>query len=489
MKKLFKSIICLVMAASLCIMSTGFVFASESFSDISLDDLLNLLSQLTGGDEDADGEDIDDIAEVTSDGSDMTNLTIGAVSFDIPTEWYENEEESDDGTYSYFASDYSKWATITFSEDLGDEQIDLTDSDQVDLIVEMLSGEDDDVEAYVVTVCGLPALQINAAYEDFTSFSLILPVDDDLFMFGVSGFEDASADFTASVDSIQIEGADGATDLAAAPAGNTESAPADKTASAAEGIDATAVDEVVLVDDDNITVTIKNFSEDDYYAMTAKIFVENKTDINLYVTFDDVSVNGYMCDPWWGTSVSAGHKSNSDLHFYQDDIEESGIENIRDIEFTLRARDDDDYSADYIVDETFVVYPYGMDVPEQPEPTFADDAIVMADTDEVKMILTGFSEDNYYVYGYVYLENNTDTELEYKVSGDSTVNGYELSPYFYKDVMPGKKMFTSMTWSVSELDDNDIETIEDMELELEISDSNDWSADPIYEDVIYITFE
>ena len=46
-----------------------------------------------------------------------------------------------------------------------------------------------------------------------------------------------------------------------------------------------------------------------------------------------------------------------------------------------------------------------------------------------------------------------------------------------------------MTWSLSTLEENDIENVEDIELDLEIQDANDWYADPVYEDVVYITLE
>ena len=95
-------------------------------------------------------------------------------------------------------------------------------------------------------------------------------------------------------------------------------------------LDGTSSDELVLVDDDNCTVTITGFDDnDDYYSFVMDIFLENKSDLNLYYTFNNVSVNDYMCDPWWGQSVSSGHKANSELTFWSDDFDKNNITKFR----------------------------------------------------------------------------------------------------------------------------------------------------------------
>ena len=105
------------------------------------------------------------------------------------------------------------------------------------------------------------------------------------------------------------------------------------------------------------------------------------------------------------------------------------------------------------------------------------------------MILTGFGWDTYYFNAYVYIENNTDKNMNFSVSGATAVNGYEINPYFSKTLPTGKKSNTKITWYKDYLDENDIEEIEDLELDVTIKDYNDYYADPIFKDTIYITFE
>ena len=107
--------------------------------------------------------------------------------------------------------------------------------------------------------------------------------------------------------------------------------PAPAPAPVADGaIDATETEEVVLIDDDLCTVTMKKFAvpEDDWYGFSAKVFVENKSDVNIWVHAENVCLNGFVIDPYWSASVAAGHKSNSEMTFYASDLEANGITSV-----------------------------------------------------------------------------------------------------------------------------------------------------------------
>lgn len=113
--------------------------------------------------------------------------------------------------------------------------------------------------------------------------------------------------------------------------------------------------EEILVDNENCTFKITDIESDGDWGYTLKVYLENKTDKNLMFSWDDVSVNGFMCDPFWATSVQAGKKANSEISFSETDFEENGIENVENIEFKLSVYDDDNWDAAYLVDETFTL--------------------------------------------------------------------------------------------------------------------------------------
>lgn len=114
---------------------------------------------------------------------------------------------------------------------------------------------------------------------------------------------------------------------------------------------------ITLVDDENCTMTITGINPDGFLGYTLKVFLENKTDKELMFSLDEVSVNGYMCDPFWASTVSAGKKANEEISFLESDFETNGITEVTDITFTLNVYDSNDWTADNFVSQTFTVNP------------------------------------------------------------------------------------------------------------------------------------
>lgn len=115
--------------------------------------------------------------------------------------------------------------------------------------------------------------------------------------------------------------------------------------------------EIPLVDDANCTVILKSIDEENLFGYTLNVFLENKTDKELMYTVDSVSVNGFMCDPFWATTVAPGKKANAQITFMESDFETNGITEVQDITFTLKVYDSNDWTADDLVLETFTVNP------------------------------------------------------------------------------------------------------------------------------------
>ena len=120
---------------------------------------------------------------------------------------------------------------------------------------------------------------------------------------------------------------------------------------------APSFEEISLVDDENCTVTLKGIDADNLFGYTLNVYLENKTDKELMFSVDQVSVNGFMCDPFWASTVSAGKKANEQISFSESDFEANGIQEVNEISFTLNVYDNADWTADYLVEETFTVNP------------------------------------------------------------------------------------------------------------------------------------
>ena len=242
------------------------------------------------------------------------------------------------------------------------------------------------------------------------------------------------------------------------------------------------VTEQLLVDDENCTVKITGIEDDSIWGYTLKVYLENKSDLELMFSVDGVSVNGYMCDPFWGSSVTAGMKSNEEISFSAEAFERNGITTPTDIQFILRVSDYNDWMADPLVEQEFTVYPMGEEAVQVYERADQPEDIVLFDNESCKMIVTGFEQDE--IWGYsmnVYLENKTDKEMMFSTDGVA-VNGFMCDPFWGESVMPGKRSNTSIMWSETTFEENGITEVEEIVLPIRVTDYSDWAEDPFVEE-------
>ena len=120
---------------------------------------------------------------------------------------------------------------------------------------------------------------------------------------------------------------------------------------------APAFAEITLVDNETCTVIIKGIDEENLFGYALNVFLENKTGKELMFSLDEVSVNGFMCDPFWASTVSAGKKANEQITFMESDFEANGIETVEEITFKLKVYDSCDWLSGNLVEESFTVTP------------------------------------------------------------------------------------------------------------------------------------
>lgn len=243
--------------------------------------------------------------------------------------------------------------------------------------------------------------------------------------------------------------------------------------------------EIVAVDNDECTIKITDIDPDNLWGYTLKVQLENKSVEKTYMySVESASINGVQCDPFFATEVAAGKKSNNEISFTDSDLEDNGIGDYTDIELTFRVYDSDDWMADEIARETVHVYPYGEDkatifVRE----TQANDNVII-DNDYVTVIATGYEDDA--IWGYtvnLFLLNKTDKDIMFSVD-EASVNGYMADPFYATEVAAGKCAFSSMSWSDTTLEDNNITTVEEIEFKFRAYDSDNWFGDDFANETI-----
>lgn len=245
--------------------------------------------------------------------------------------------------------------------------------------------------------------------------------------------------------------------------------------------------ETIIVDNEDCTFLVKGIETNNLWGYTLSVQLENKTDKDLMFSLQDTSVNGFMCDPFWAATVTAGMKANEEIHFSQSDFERNGITNVTAIESTLRVYDSNDWTAEDVVNKSFFLHPLGEEAVEVYTRTPVDGEIVLFDNENSSMIVTGFDPDN--TWGYtvnVYLENKTDKALMFSIS-DAAVNGFMCDPLWAASVAPGKRSNTTISWMASDFEDNGITEVESLTLPIRVYDENDWLSDDLVSETFTVT--
>lgn len=113
----------------------------------------------------------------------------------------------------------------------------------------------------------------------------------------------------------------------------------------------------VLVDNDAVTIIATGYEKDDITGYTVDLFLVNKIDKDMLVGIEDASVNGFMADPFYAASVRAGKCAFGSVTWANSTLEENGISEVENLEFTIRAFNENDWSEDDFVNELITLNP------------------------------------------------------------------------------------------------------------------------------------
>ena len=233
--------------------------------------------------------------------------------------------------------------------------------------------------------------------------------------------------------------------------------------------------EIVLVDDENCLFKITGVEEGESYNWSVQL--ENRTETELMFSFRNVAVNGYMCDPGWGSSVAAGEVQEDTVEWWSDIMEVNGITHVEEVEFNLQVYDNENWGDD-LIQEPFMIEcaceeePSGYDAPEE--------GIVLADNENIFVIANGpYVDDEWGEYTLdIYMENKTDMDMYVSLT-DVCVNSFECDPYCAADIRAGAKAFTTCSWYPEVLTEYGFSDIYQIDGCVSAYNANDWTMDDL----------
>lgn len=239
------------------------------------------------------------------------------------------------------------------------------------------------------------------------------------------------------------------------------------------GKEEATIDEMVLVDEAGVKITAKSLEFDGMFGPGINLLIENNSGKDLTFQCRNASVNGYMVDTIMSVDVVNGKKANDSLTFMESDFEACGIKAIADMEIAFHIFDMAEWETyldtDAIRIETSIADTF--------EYTYDDSGDIVFEGNGVKIVIKGLAQDES-IFGpsiVTYIENTGDKDITVQTR-DVSINGFMVTAIFSCDIVAGKRAVDTITFMESELEENAITAIEDVELSFHVFDSDKWET-------------
>lgn len=244
---------------------------------------------------------------------------------------------------------------------------------------------------------------------------------------------------------------------------------------------APTIEEQVLFERNGITITAKKYVVDSIWGDGIKLLIENNSDKTITVSCNALIVNNYMISDLFVAEVSPGKKSNETLTLSSSGLKTAGIETVGLVEVYFHIYDSESYDTIVNTDCITIKTSAFADIKNEPEISGTE----LYHADGIRII--GKTVDENSILGtsiLLYCENNTEKDIHISVE-EVSVNGFMIDSYFYATVYSGKMAWDDITIFSSDLEENDISVIEEVELKFHIYDADSYNT---IADSDYISF-
>ena len=233
-----------------------------------------------------------------------------------------------------------------------------------------------------------------------------------------------------------------------------------------------SIEEQVLVDQDGVKITATGYEIDDIWGDSIKLLIENNTDQDITIGCNALIVNNYMISDLFATTVAAGKKSNEKLSLSTSGLKAAGIDAVGLVEVYFRVYDADTWK-DIFETDCLSIKTSAYDAMD----TSVDDSgAELYNQDGIRIVGKTVDEDSFWGTAILlYIENNSGKNVGISVD-DLSINGFMMTPMFSTQVYDGKMAFKNIDILSSELKDNGIESIDEVELKFRIYDADTYST-------------
>ena len=252
----------------------------------------------------------------------------------------------------------------------------------------------------------------------------------------------------------------------------------EETSSSSDSSLVPTIEEQVLVDSNGLKITAKEYSRDNIWGDGIKLLIENASESDYTVGCDALIVNDYMITDLFASEIAAGKNANETMYLSSTELEAAGIDSVGKVEMYFHAFDSD---YNYVFQNEYAEIQTSEYANMDTTPN--DLGIELYNSDGIKIVGKTVDENSFWGTAILlYIENSSGKNVGISVD-DMSINGFMMSPFFSTTVFDRKKAIDDITIFSSDLEDNGIDSIEEVELKFHIFDADTYStivdSDPI----------
>lgn len=233
-----------------------------------------------------------------------------------------------------------------------------------------------------------------------------------------------------------------------------------------------SIDEQVLLEQDGIKITATGIENDSIWGTGVKLLIENNTDKNIGVGNRALIVNDYMITDLFSSTVAAGKKANEVMYMSSSELEAAGISNIGEIEVYFHIYDGDSYETMFDAEGVLIQ----TSAYENMDTEVTQDGMELYNQDGIRIVGRYVDENSFWGTAVLlYIENTSGKNVGINCDNMS-VNGFMVTPFFSSTVYDGKKAVADITIMSTDLEENGIESVEDIEVNFHIYDADRYNT-------------